>query len=196
MTRIIITGNPGVGKHTIGSAIAKKLNYPIIDLNKFVILNNTILKSTQGDSLDVDVKTASIVLKKELNNRDNLIIIGHLAPYLLRSNQIDFAAILRRHPKQLLQVYNKRKYVMSKIKDNITCEILGVCSYDVLRRFGRTKIGEFDTSITNIPKTVKNIIAAVKSESIRNFGMIDWLSKIENEREIIDLILFDHNQVC
>ena len=189
MTRIIITGNPGVGKHTVGTAIARKLNYRIIDLNKFVILSNTILKSAHGDSLDVDVKAASVALKKELNNKNNLVIIGHLAPYLLRSSQIDFAAILRRHPKQLLQIYNRRKYLISKIKDNITCEILGVCSYDVLKRFNRTKIGEFDTSTRSISETVKDIIEAVKSKSRRNFGIIDWLSKMEDEREILDLIL-------
>ncbi len=103
MTRIIITGNPGVGKHTVGTAIARKLNYQIIDLNKFVILSNTILKSAHGESLDVDIKAASVALKKELNNKNDLVIIGHLAPYLLRSSQIDFAAILRRHPKQLLK---------------------------------------------------------------------------------------------
>jgi len=189
VTRIIITGNPGVGKHTVGTAIARKLNYQIIDLNKFVILSNTILKSAHGESLDVDIKAASVALKKELNNKNDLVIIGHLAPYLLRSSQIDFAAILRRHPKQLLQIYNRRKYLISKIKDNITCEILGVCSYDVLKRFNRTKIGEFDTSTRSISETVKDIIEAVKSKSRRNFGIIDWLSKIENEREILDLIL-------
>jgi adenylate kinase len=189
VTRIIITGNPGVGKHTIGSAIAKKLNYPIIDLNKFVILNNTILKSTRGDSLDVDVKAASIALKKELNNRDNLIIIGHLAPYLLRSNQVDFVAILRRSPSYLLQTYKKRNYTISKIKENIAAEVLGVCSYDAIKQFGKSKIAEFDTSRKSPSEIVRCVIDALNNDSKRSFGVVDWLSTIENEPHLLKLIL-------
>ena len=30
---IVITGNPGVGKHTITKKISKKMNLPIIDIN-------------------------------------------------------------------------------------------------------------------------------------------------------------------
>ena len=30
---IVITGNPGVGKHTITKKISQKLNFPIIDIN-------------------------------------------------------------------------------------------------------------------------------------------------------------------
>ena len=147
MTRIVITGNPGVGKHTIGAAVAKKLNYTILDLNKFVITNNATFPSSDGEnSLEVDVRAASHALKKEFEKGENLVIVGHLAPYLLRSNQVDFVAILRKYPKYLVQVYKRRKYSISKIKENITCEILGTCSYDVLRQFDRAKIAEFDTS--------------------------------------------------
>jgi len=31
---IVITGNPGVGKHTIAKEIAKNLEYSIIDINQ------------------------------------------------------------------------------------------------------------------------------------------------------------------
>ena len=30
---IVITGNPGVGKHTITKKISEKLNFPIVDIN-------------------------------------------------------------------------------------------------------------------------------------------------------------------
>jgi adenylate kinase len=191
VTRIVITGNPGVGKHTIGVAVAKKLNYTVIDLNKFVIMNDATFKSSPAaeSSLDVNVRVASHVLKKELNKGENLVIIGHLAPYLLRSNQVDFVAILRKYPKHLIQVYKKRKYSVSKIKENITCEILGTCSYDVLSQFDRAKIAEFDTSTRSTSEMVRVILQAVNTNSRRSFGIIDWISKIENEREILNLIL-------
>ena len=190
MTRIVITGNPGVGKHTIGAAVAKKLNYAILDLNKFVIMNNTTFPSSDDEnSLEVDVRAASHALKKEFNKGENLVIVGHLAPYLLRSNQVDFVAILRKYPKYLIQVYKGRKYSISKIKENMTCEILGTCSYDVLRRFDRAKIAEFDTSSRSTSEMVRIIVQGLKTKSRRSFGIIDWISKLENEPEILDLIL-------
>jgi len=189
VTRIVITGNPGVGKHTIGKAIAKKLNYGLLDLNQYVIANKMIFKSANDDALDVDIKTATNALKKDLSNKNNLIITGHLAPYLLRSYQVDFVAILRRHPKELIQVYKKRNYSRSKIKDNITCEILGVCSYDAFKQFNSAKIGEFDVSAISMTGIVKDIIKAASETSRRSFGKIDWISKVENEPEILEFIL-------
>jgi adenylate kinase len=190
VTRIVITGNPGVGKHTIGAAVAKKLNYTILDLNKFVIMNKATFSSSDGEnSLEVDVRAASHALKREFNKGENLVIVGHLAPYLLRSSQVNFVAILRKYPKYLVQVYKKRKYSISKMRENITCEILGTCSYDVLRQFDRAKIAEFDTSTRSTSEMVRVILQGLKTNSRRSFGIIDWISKLENEPEILDFIL-------
>jgi adenylate kinase len=190
VTRIVITGNPGVGKHTISAAVAKKLNYTILDLNKFVIMNKATFPSSDGEnSLEVDVRAAAHALKREFNKGENLVIVGHLAPYLLRSSQVNFVAILRKYPKYLVQVYKKRKYSISKMRENITCEILGTCSYDVLRQFDRAKIAEFDTSTRSTSEMVRVILQGLKTNSRRSFGIIDWISKLENEPEILDFIL-------
>ena len=188
MNKIAITGNPGVGKHTIGTAIAKKLNYHVIDLNKFVIMNNAIIVSKKQESFDVDIRRASLALKTELRKNNDIIIIGHLAPYLLRSNQVDLA-ILRRSPSYLLQTYKKRNYTISKIKENIAAEVLGVCSYDAIKQFGKSKIAEFDTSRKSPSEIVRCIIDALNNDSKRNFGVVDWLSTIENEPHLLELIL-------
>ena len=59
---IVITGNPGVGKHTVSERISKKMGYEIIDINKIAI-NSGVYKKNK-ETLDVDVKK----LKKILNN--------------------------------------------------------------------------------------------------------------------------------
>lgn len=190
MTRIVITGTPGVGKHTIGMAIANKLNYTILDLNKFVIMNNATHPSLDdGSTLEVDVRVAFRAIKREFKKGENLVIVGHLAPYLLRSNQIDFVAILRKHPKYLLQVYKKRKYSTLKVKENITCEILGTCSYDAFKQFDGSKIAEFDASSRSTSAMVRVILHSLKTTDSRSFGIIDWISKLHNEPEILDCIL-------
>ena len=41
---LIITGNPGVGKHTIAAEIIKNEDYDMIDINKIAIESNYIEK--------------------------------------------------------------------------------------------------------------------------------------------------------
>nr|MDP9289769.1 hypothetical protein [Thermoproteota archaeon] len=107
----------------------------------------------------------------------------------LRSNQVDFVAILRRSPSYLLQIYKKRNYKVSKIRENIASEIIGVCSYDAIKQFGKTKIAEFDTSRVVPSETVRCVIDAINDHSKRSFGVTDWISTIENEPGLLRLIL-------
>ena len=39
---LIITGNPGVGKHTVAAQIMKNEDYDMIDINKIAIESNYI----------------------------------------------------------------------------------------------------------------------------------------------------------
>ena len=48
---LIITGNPGVGKHTIAAEIIKNEDYDMIDINKIAIESNYIEK----DEIGVDI---------------------------------------------------------------------------------------------------------------------------------------------
>jgi broad-specificity NMP kinase len=66
---------------------------------------------------------------------------------------------------------------------------LGTCSYDVLRHFDRAKIAEFDSSTRSTSEMVRVILQGLKMNSRRSFGIIDWISKLENEPEILDFIL-------
>ena len=59
MTILVITGNPGVGKHTIAKFISEKFEKTrVIDINKVAIDNNAILKKSNKDGIEVDVKKA------------------------------------------------------------------------------------------------------------------------------------------
>jgi broad-specificity NMP kinase len=60
--RLVITGNPGVGKHTSAKIIAERINAEIIDINEVAIDNNATGKKTDL-GLDVDVKRR--LLKRE-----------------------------------------------------------------------------------------------------------------------------------
>jgi len=58
---LVLTGNPGVGKHTVSKKLAKILGYEIIDVNKEAV---KVGMSEQNDSIDVDVEKTQRILKE------------------------------------------------------------------------------------------------------------------------------------
>ncbi len=48
---IVITGNPGTGKHTISSRLAKDLGYTILDLNQIAIKYGIFEKKIPPETL-------------------------------------------------------------------------------------------------------------------------------------------------
>ena len=63
---LIITGNPGVGKHTIAAEIIKNEDYDLIDINKIAIESNYTKKDDIG--IEVDNKTFDNIAIEEINN--------------------------------------------------------------------------------------------------------------------------------
>lgn len=175
MIRIGITGNPGVGKHTIADLLSKKIkNSKIIDINKIIISNQAF----NFETFEADLKKSRSFLIKELINDDNIIIVGHLLPYVVKRNELDFIAILRRSPYSLIETYNKRQYSNKKIHENILCEILGISFYDTLKVFGKKKISEIDTTYDDPEESVKKIIYHYDYKLKRQIGLVDWLDLI------------------
>jgi len=74
---LIITGNPGVGKHTIAKNLAKILDYEIFDINKIALKSKLYEKTNETN--DVDIIKLKKILKKKISKKS--IIVGHLAPY-------------------------------------------------------------------------------------------------------------------
>lgn len=170
----VITGNPGVGKHTIAKDVSKVIDFNIIDINKIVINNRWYIKNKTDKTYDVD----TILLKKKvmelIDNRS--IIVGHLAPYVLNRKQIKMAFILRKNPYELISVYKKRRYNKKKMNDNIICEILGSITYDAIINFGINKIYQIDTTSKPIKYIINKIVKRLNNELISD--NIDWLSLI------------------
>lgn len=190
MSRIVITGNPGVGKRTISNLLSKRLGFKIINLNEFVINNKLVYPDKTLGVYDVYIKKASLLLGKEIKQYDNVIISGHLAPYLLMPSQAHLVVVLRRSPQFLLQTFKERKYTMLKIRQNITSEILGITLYDSIKKFGKQKIIEFDTTKTASKEIINRIIEALKDDSKRIMENIDWMPTLKHQQDILNLISY------
>ena len=59
----VITGNPGVGKHTVTKEISKILNLPVFDINQIAKEQNLFERTAETNDVDVD-KLEKIIKEK------------------------------------------------------------------------------------------------------------------------------------
>src|SRR5918995_2180762 len=182
--RFVITGNPGVGKHTSAKIIAEKIDAEIIDINDVAIDNNATGKNTDDLGFDVDVKKLVRLLEKLLKTKRDLVLVGHLAPYVLKPAGISLVAVLRRSPYELEKTLKKRGYSMNKVRENVASEILGTSLYDSLKTFGKCKVAEFDTTDKTLKETVDEILAALQKKPKSKLIGIDWLNFVSEKGDM------------
>ena len=176
---LVITGNPGVGKHTIADLFVKQnSSYQIFDINKFAIEKG--LGEQTDDGIEVDTKK----LKNEIQklNLQKLLIVGHLAPYVLDESNIEYVIILRKNPYELIKIYEKRKYQNQKIKENAGSEVLGVIANDSITSFGKEKCFEVDATDKTPEIILKRIQDIINNQE--NSDIVDWLKLIEEKNEM------------
>jgi len=177
--RVIITGTPGVGKHSTATFLNKKLvGSTIIDINK-VALGHDVFLNINGQRTDeVNLKKLSPLIEKELQLHDRCIIIGHLAPYVVNPKNVTLAAVLRRSPYHLSRTLEQRGYSISKVNDNVVSEILDVSFFDTLKIFGAAKTTEIDTSDRALVEVADIIESTLFKKCDRKIGTTDWISLI------------------
>nr|AIF22045.1 putative nucleotide kinase [uncultured marine thaumarchaeote SAT1000_07_E02] len=106
---LVLTGNPGVGKHTVSKKLAEILDYEIVDVNKEAV---KVGMQKQSDSIDVDVEKTQKMLKDKIS--DKSLIVGHLAPFVVSKELVSKVIVLRKNPYDLIQIYDKRNYSDAK----------------------------------------------------------------------------------
>jgi len=174
---IVITGNPGVGKHTITQLIADKMKLSIIDINE--IAKDSELFEKNGDTNDVDVEVLEKILESKIS--ENNIIVGHLAPYVLRKNQIKIMIVLRRSPYDLIPVYEDRKYDDDKIRDNVGSEILGIITNDAMDKF-QEKTFQINVSGKTVVEVFEKIMSVIMNK--KGNEVVDWLELVRKNNDL------------
>ena len=184
--RLVITGNPGVGKHTSAKLIAKKFRgSKIIDINEVALVNNAILDDNDKYGISIDIKKVSKLIAQETKtNVEGLILVGHLAPYVIDSGRITIAIVLRRSPYELISVFQQRHYASEKARENIASEILGVSLYDSVMSFGKDKIAEVDTTGEIPARTSAKIVSLLQKKLRPQVGFVDWLSLVNKNGDL------------
>ena len=174
---IVITGNPGVGKHTITQQIADKMKLSIIDINK--IAKDSGLFEKNNDTNDIDVKKLEKILEEKIS--ENNIIVGHLAPYVLRKNQVKIMIVLRRSPYDLIPVYKDRRYSDKKIIDNTGSEILGIIANDAITKF-QEKTFQINVSGKTVAEMLEKIMSIIMNK--KGNEEVDWLDLVTKNNDL------------
>jgi len=174
---IVITGNPGVGKHTVTKEIAKNLELDILDINE--ISKDEGLFEKNQDTNDVDTeKLRKIISEKNLEKN---IIVGHLSPYVLDKQQVKVMIVLRRNPYDLESVYKDRNYTDEKSRENAGSEVLGIIAYDAKSKF-QEKVFQVNTSEKTIKEVVKKVLNIISSN--KDGDEVDWLGLVTKNNDL------------
>ena len=191
--KVVITGTPGVGKHTVAESLSTTMgNIPILDINGIILSKNLLTTSSENNKdkeVDIQKSYEFLTLLLSKDEFQNSIIVGHLAPYVINSQLVDFVVILRRSPYELKKIYQERRYSDSKTRDNINAEILGILSYDASKNFEFSKLFELENSSNLLPSSVaQSIYDMCLDAKSRSFGFIDWISLIQSDSEMLKYI--------
>jgi len=180
----VITGNPGVGKHTIAKEIGKKLHLPIIDINSIAQEFGMFEKNEETNDVDV-AKLEKVIREKILHP---VLFVGHLAPYVISSKKIKKVIVLRKNPYDLISVYKKRKYSKEKSKDNLGSEVLGIILHDSITQFGAEKTLQIDVTLRSVKETTKKILDAIKGKT--KSEEVDWLTTITEKNDLKEFFAY------
>ena len=176
---IVITGNPGVGKHTIAQKVADRIRLPMIDINSIAKDAGLFEKNKEEDVNDIDVKKLEKIIKQRVLGEN--LVVGHLAPYVLDKNQIKIVIVLRRDPYDLVSVYKKRGYPDEKIRDNTGSEVLGIIAHDAINKF-QEKTFQLNISGKTIQDVVEKVITLISSNEGNE--EVDWLDLVAKNNDL------------
>ncbi|MGI0080000.1 MAG: adenylate kinase family protein [Nitrososphaerales archaeon] len=167
--RVGLAGSPGTGKKSVGKELSKLTGLDFVSLNEIAI-KRKIGRRSNGEFV-VDIQK----LRKLRIDTRGRIISGHLLPYVIPTDRLDFVAILRCSPRVLRRRYLARGYSMRKTEENVEAELLDIVSFKCLESYGRRKVAEFDTTRIRNPETVaKRIMDTLKRKIPRRYGVASW----------------------
>lgn len=183
---IIVTGTPGAGKTTISHKLASKLDIRYVCVTELVKKHQLFTsEDKERQTLVADPKKVSEQLQQILDNTQGKIIIeGHYAPDVVPKKEVYTVFVLRRDPRELKNVLEKRGYNEKKVWENLASEILDVCLLDALTASDTDKVCEIDVSGKTVEAVVDEMILVLEKRKNCNFGTVDWLAKLANDGQL------------
>lgn len=139
----------------------------------------------ERDTLIVDLEGVSRRVKEIISSSDRDVIVeGHFASDVVPPESVTMVFVLRRSPEELKRILEDRHYSEKKIAENLAAEILDVCLYDSVNKFGIEKIHEIDATSRGAEDIAQEILEVLGGLRERRVGIVDWLGKLEMENKL------------
>jgi adenylate kinase len=185
---ILVTGTPAVGKTTIASLLASKLDATHIDLTELVKREKLISGvDEKRETLIADIDQISKRLQKIIRaSKRDIIVDGHYAVDVIPANDINLVLVLRRSPDELKKEMEKRGFREKKLRENLAVEILDICLWEAVSTCGQGKVCEIDVTGREIEEVVEEAILVLKGKKKCRVGIVDWLAKLDRENRLPD----------
>ncbi len=187
---ILITGTPGVGKTSVSTRLASRLDAAHIDLTDLVKRE----KLTSGmdesrETLIADTEKVSERLQKIIRDSERDVIVdGHYGVDVVPAKNIHLVFVLRRDPEELKEAMEKRGFEGRKLWENLAVEVLDVCLWDVIWNCGSQKVCEIDVTGKRVKEVVEEIVSILEGKRKCGVGMVDWLGKLEKKGQLHDFL--------
>jgi adenylate kinase len=188
---ILISGTPGTGKTTLGRRLAPRINYEFIDIGEVAKREHIYVSDdpVRDTKIINEPKLAKRIEKEIIAMSGKAVASSHYAE-IISPKLVEKVIVLRTHPDELKRRLALRGWKTKKTKENLEAEILGVCSSNALRRYGREKVYEIDTTKISADETLNIAIQIIESNSQAHAaGSINWLEELERENKLDSYIL-------
>jgi len=176
-TAVLVTGTPGTGKTAVSRLLATELRASYIEPN--ILLRREGIPYRYDEKRKtriVSVERLRIALRKQAARADRGLVIGsHVAlgagplPKLVR------VVVLRCNPIVLEQRLERKRWPKSKIGENLQAEILDICLWDAVKKYGWNRVLEIDTTGKVARHVVELIMKDLRKKRIQNQPTVNWL---------------------
>jgi len=187
---IIVTGTPCVGKTSVSKKLAAKLDALHVDLAELVKREKLYCGiDKERNSIIADLDKVSQRIKEVIQEaKGDVIIDGHYAVHVVNPKTVDFVFVLRKDPRRLKALMERRGYSGKKLWENLEAEILDVCLMEAIDVCGKDKVCEIDTTDMSIDEAVDEVLKVINGERKCGVGIVDWLGKLEREGVLEDFL--------
>lgn len=187
---ILVTGTPAVGKTTIASLLASRLNATYIDLAELVKREKLISGvDEKRETLIADIDKVSKRVQRIIGaSKRDIIVDGHYAVDVIPTKDINLVFVLRRSPDELKKEMEKRGFREKKLQENLAVEILDICLWEVVSACGHGKVCEIDVTGKEIEEVVEEAILVLEGKKKCRVGIVDWLGKLDREDRLHDFL--------
>ncbi|WP_323735538.1 adenylate kinase family protein [Methanosphaera sp. ISO3-F5] len=172
---VIITGTPGTGKTSVTSKLREKIDATFISINSLLEdydLNLGTDEKRGYKIVDTDKMVPVVDAIVRDSQKELIIFEGHLAQDYPNA---DLVIVLRCDPLILRDRLNTRDWKDEKIQENVSAEILGICTSESYETYGDC-IQEIETSNKSIDELADEIVDVINGDVSFSLGEIDYLA--------------------